>query len=364
MNNTEVSKLTLLTIGCGNMGGAMFSSALNSGIKGTNTVITVHDDITKNTMQKRYPQSTVYAPEDIELGHLKSHPTDILIYAAKPQQLGEGILTPYSEAGILHDESIIISMAAGTPVRTFSNALRTPRVIRIMPNTPAFIGKGITALFATAGSLTAKQKSLVETLLSHTGNLIWLEDENLMHIVTATSGSGPAYVFHLLECLTTTYPTLEKHELCKQIRNGLTSVPESTNPQQTASTLKNLQDAVTATAANTSSASECCQLLIPEMTAGWIAAAQQNSAPDGDSEVTLPASQAKQCVHDTIIGALALWQNGTDTPTKLRENVTSKGGTTAAGLAVLMNNTKPLHNIAELMMSVLTAAKTRSHELS
>ena len=83
---------------------------------------------------------------------------------------------------------------------TLSTMLNNPRIIRIMPNTPAQIGLGVAGLFAPE-SLQAADKHIAERIMSAVGQVHWLAEENRMHAITGISGSGPAYVFYLLDAL-------------------------------------------------------------------------------------------------------------------------------------------------------------------
>ena len=98
-------------------------------------------------------------------------------------------------------ETLFVSVAAGTSIATFEATLgaQSP-IIRAMPNTPAAVGRGITAIIGNAHTDTA-QMDLAEGLLRAVGQVVRLEDESQMDAVTGVSGSGPAYVFHMIECM-------------------------------------------------------------------------------------------------------------------------------------------------------------------
>jgi pyrroline-5-carboxylate reductase len=98
--------------------------------------------------------------------------------------------------GALH-----LSVAAGIRSDSIAQWLGTQRIVRSMPNTPALIGKGITALYARPG-VSAQDQRRVEQLIATTGEWMWLDDEAKLDAVTALSGSGPAYVFFFLEAMT------------------------------------------------------------------------------------------------------------------------------------------------------------------
>ena len=122
---------------------------------------------------------------------------EALILAVKPQMMS-AVAPAYADAA---RNAVVISIAAGTPIETLNALLKTPRaMVRAMPNLPASIGKGIAAAYATPGTSPAQRK-LAERLLKATGDLVWLDGEELMNAVTAVSGSGPAYIFLLAEAL-------------------------------------------------------------------------------------------------------------------------------------------------------------------
>ena len=119
-----------------------------------------------------------------------------VLFAVKPQMM-DGVVPSY--AGL--KGCLYLSIAAGKPVAYFERGLGTgARVIRAMPNTPASVGRGMTVLVAGEAA-TKADRSLASALLAAVGAVDWIDDEALMDAVTAVSGSGPAYVFHLIESL-------------------------------------------------------------------------------------------------------------------------------------------------------------------
>jgi pyrroline-5-carboxylate reductase len=122
----------------------------------------------------------------------------IVLVAVKPQMMGEAL-------PVLRDRgngaTLFVSVAAGTPISAFEEALgaQTP-IVRAMPNTPAAVGRGITAIIGNAHA-TPEQLDLAEMLLQAVGQVVRLEGEEQMDAVTGLSGSGPAYVFHMIECM-------------------------------------------------------------------------------------------------------------------------------------------------------------------
>jgi pyrroline-5-carboxylate reductase len=95
----------------------------------------------------------------------------------------------------------VVAIAAGIPIATYADALGRERaIVRVMPNTPAAIGRGVSALVANDAT-DAATRELATTMMAAVGDAVWLEDEDQMHVVTALSGGGPAYVFWLIESL-------------------------------------------------------------------------------------------------------------------------------------------------------------------
>ena len=128
---------------------------------------------------------------------LPAEPAIVLI-AVKPQMMGAALPRI---AALGQGDTLFVTVAAGTPISAYEAAFGpAARIIRAMPNTPAAIGRGITAI--TGNTLaTAADLDLAEELLSAVGEVVRLEGEHQMDAVTAVSGSGPAYVFHLIETL-------------------------------------------------------------------------------------------------------------------------------------------------------------------
>jgi pyrroline-5-carboxylate reductase len=121
----------------------------------------------------------------------------VVVWAVKPQSFRDAAVavSPHS-AGALH-----LSVAAGIRTDSIALWLSNERVVRSMPNTPALIGKGMTALFARP-AVTKNDRAQVEHIIASTGELLWVDDEPQLDAVTALSGSGPAYMFYLMEAMT------------------------------------------------------------------------------------------------------------------------------------------------------------------
>jgi len=123
--------------------------------------------------------------------------SEVIVLAVKPQQMREAVaaLTPHL------GKQLVVSIAAGIRLADLSRWLGGyARLVRCMPNTPALIGAGITALYA-GNAVDAAGRSAAERVLAAVGRAVWVDDEALIDPVTAISGSGPAYVFYFLEAM-------------------------------------------------------------------------------------------------------------------------------------------------------------------
>jgi pyrroline-5-carboxylate reductase len=258
----------VLLIGCGRMGSALLKGWRESKAVDKATVV---DPALPTLPGVTVVSSLTEIPGDL--------PKTILL-AVKPQMLDQ-VMPSLAER--LPDGALVISIAAGKPIAYFAGRLGKPTaIVRTMPNTPAAIGRGITVCCAGPG-VSVAEKDVANRLMAAVGEVTWVEDEMLMHAVTAVSGSGPAYVFHLIEALQ--------------------------------------------------------------------AAAEAAG---------LPSDLAAKLARETVTGAGELARQSTDTPAKLRADVTSPGGTTAAALGVLMAE----NGLTELMTRAVAAATARSEELA
>ena len=200
---------------------------------------------------------------------------DILLLAVKPQDMQAAL------NGVETNGALVLSIAAGLSCQTLSNWLdHTHRIVRIMPNTPAQIGMGFAGLFADSGVLES-DKIIAQTILNAVGKTVWVENEDDLHTITAISGSGPAYVFYLMNALF------------------------------------------------------------------------QAAVSNGMSDTT-----ARQSVLQTFIGAASLAEQSGEDFGILQQKVTSKGGTTAAALAVFENE-----KTDKIMQQAVIACQNRSIEM-
>ncbi|HEX9490879.1 MAG TPA: pyrroline-5-carboxylate reductase [Stellaceae bacterium] len=264
----------LLLVGCGQMGGAL--------LRGWRA----------RHLAERYvivepgPGAASFAGEpDVTLAPGADRlPPDlrpsVIVFAVKPQVMGE-VLSAYRRFAA--GGTLFLSIAAGKTLGFFARQLgAAASVVRAMPNMPAAIGRGI-AVACASGAVAAVQRTLAERLLGAVGEVGWVEDEALIDAVTAVSGSGPAYVFLLIECL---------------VKAGVAA--------------------------------------------------------------GLPEDLAMRLARATVAGSGELARLSPEPAARLRESVTSPGGTTRAALDVLMAP----DGLEPLMTRAVLAAARRSRELA
>lgn len=264
---------TLVLVGCGKMGTAMLGGWVAAKVASRFLVV-----------------EPAGAPPDFDLAAelgwfpaAEALPSDLspdaVVFAVKPQVV-DSVLPSYRRW--VRPETFFLSIVAGKTVAGLAHHLGAAAIVRTMPNTPAAIGRGITV--ACANSLvTLEQRQLCDALLGAMGESAWVEDEALLDAVTAVSGSGPAYVFLMIEAL----------------------------------------------------------------------------AAAGEVE-GLPSELALQLARSTVVGSGELARLSEESPSQLRENVTSPGGTTRAALDVLMAR----DGLVSLIKRAVAAATARSRELA
>ncbi|MFC1673311.1 pyrroline-5-carboxylate reductase [Pseudomonadota bacterium] len=184
---------TLLLVGCGKMGGAMLEGWLDQGIAATDVTVVEPNQALAQELTLRLGVGTISVADQLPDGYAP----DVVVLAVKPQVMGE-VLPPYAN---LSGKPVFLSIAAGKTIQSFETILGSDAcVVRAMPNTPAAVGRGITVGCPNA-LVTDEQEKLCKQLLGAVGEVEWVEDEDLMDAVTAVSGSGPAYIFHLAEAM-------------------------------------------------------------------------------------------------------------------------------------------------------------------
>lgn len=186
----------LVLVGCGKMGGALLSGWLAASRAGRDASVVVVEPAEASTAAFRgNPGVSVIADaSQLPVGIAPS----VVIFAVKPQVM-ETIVPPYR--GFVRPGTAFLSIAAGRTLGFLATHLgAAAAAVRSMPNTPAAVGRGITVACAN-NAVTAAQRATCDGLLSAVGEVAWVDDEGLLDPVTAVSGSGPAYVFLLAECL-------------------------------------------------------------------------------------------------------------------------------------------------------------------
>jgi pyrroline-5-carboxylate reductase len=265
----------VVLVGCGQMGGAMLRGWLARGAAASYRVVepaAVPADLAKAPGVSWFPSAS-------DLPTIMT--ADAIVFAVKPQAI-DGVLPPYRR--FARPGTLFLSIAAGTTIARIARHLGADAaIVRAMPNTPAAIGRAITVACPNA-AVGDNQRRLCDALLAAIGDSAWISDEALMDAVTAVSGSGPAYVFLLIEAL----------------------------------------------------------------------------AGAGE-RVGLPADLALRLARATVAGAGELAWRSPESPARLRDAVTSPGGTTRAALDVLLADPDGL---VPLIERAVAAATRRSRELA
>jgi pyrroline-5-carboxylate reductase len=186
MQHSDIARRGLVMLGCGKMGSAMLEGWLDR-------------DLPPDAVHVIDPHPSAWL-RGLGVGLNDALPDDpaVVLLAVKPQMMQAALPTVAQFGG---GGTLFLSVAAGTPISSFEAALgETTRIVRAMPNTPAAIGQGITAIVGNAAA-TAEDMGLAEALLSAVGQVVRLESEEQIDAVTGVSGSGPAYVFHMIDAL-------------------------------------------------------------------------------------------------------------------------------------------------------------------
>ncbi|ASP33998.1 pyrroline-5-carboxylate reductase [Labrenzia sp. VG12] len=180
-----------LLVGAGKMGGAMLAGWMAEGIDPASVVVCdpgLSDEM-DGLLKSHGIRHVAAVPDDLTAA--------IMLVAVKPQMMDQ-VLPGLASA--VEADTLVMSVAAGTPVTKFQEHFGPVPVCRCMPNTPAMVKRGITAVYPTT-EVSEGQKQDVTKLLSAVGKVVWLDSEDQIDLVTGVSGSGPAYVFFLAEAL-------------------------------------------------------------------------------------------------------------------------------------------------------------------
>ncbi|MCR4266797.1 pyrroline-5-carboxylate reductase [Nitratireductor sp. ZSWI3] len=263
---------SVILVGCGNMGYAMLKGWMAAGKLASSDATVVEPNADLRERAAKLGVTVAQSADELADG------ADFIVFAVKPQAIRD-VAPAYAR---FTGKATFVSVLAGTGTATYEEILgRHAAVMRCMPNTPAAIGKGMMVLFCNR-NVTEEAQRFSADLLAASGAVTSIDNEELMDAVTAVSGSGPAYVFHFIECLTA-----------------------------------------------------------------------------AGEKAGLPRDTAKLLAMQTVYGAASLAKESSEEPGRLREQVTSPNGTTAAALSVLMGGNRLL----DLVTDAVAAAKKRSIEL-
>jgi len=190
---SQLTSIRVAFIGGGNMASAILGGLVQQGLAASAICVVEPVQAVRDQLLQQWG---VHAAADAAAASAQLQQANLVVWAVKPQvfQAAAAPVAP-GVAQALH-----LSVAAGIPSASLTQWLNTPRVVRAMPNTPALIGQGMTGLFANS-SVSPEDRQLAEQVMNSVGQTVWLQDEAHMDAVTAMSGSGPAYVFYLLEAM-------------------------------------------------------------------------------------------------------------------------------------------------------------------
>ncbi len=178
-------------IGGGNMASAIIGGLLRQGLRADQLSVVEPFAPTRDKLLAQFGIQAL-AAADARLA-----PSTLVVWAVKPQTFRDAAAAVRPHVA----DALHLSVAAGIRSDSIARWLGTERIVRSMPNTPALVGKGMTALFARAAA-TAEDRSTVDNVMASTGEVLWVQQESQLDAVTAISGSGPAYVFYFIEAMT------------------------------------------------------------------------------------------------------------------------------------------------------------------
>ena len=240
----------LLILGAGKMGGSLLKGLIdNTELDFDIVVVEPHlnsdnSDLIKKNKIKHYDS----------IRDIKDPNFDLILFAVKPQVI-EVVCSDVLENLNQRKAFSIISILAGTKAKTFESHFENSQVIRSMPNLAASVGSGITALYANE-STDKLFKTIAGKIFSGVGEIIWVDNEDIMDVITATSGSGPAYYFFLTECLSFVAQEMglnpiDADKLSRQVAIGSSDIMKASNDS-----LSNLREKVTSKGGTTEAALE------------------------------------------------------------------------------------------------------------
>lgn len=187
MKLSEIGPVVL--VGAGKMGLALARGWVSGGLPASNLVLVDPEPLEPTIVFSRERGIRLVTTP---LGVL----THVMVLAVKPQVIKQVMAEVQPAVG---PHTLVLSIAAGISMGTLANGLLTERLVRAMPNTPAQIGKGITG--AVGFHISDSDREIANALLQAAGEVMWFDAESQLDAVTAVSGSGPAYVFYMVEAL-------------------------------------------------------------------------------------------------------------------------------------------------------------------
>jgi len=183
--------MNITFIGGGNMASAMIGGLLAQGWSAADLRVVEIAGAARERLERDFAVKTWPALDSAAAA------ADCVVLAIKPQQMRETA----RELRALLLSQLVVTIAAGIRLADLGRWLGDyPRLVRVMPNTPALVRAGVSALYALAG-VSAEEKSRAEAILGAVGTTVWVDREELLDAITAVSGSGPAYVFYFIEAL-------------------------------------------------------------------------------------------------------------------------------------------------------------------
>ena len=240
----------LLILGSGKMGSSLLKGLISNSELNFDISV-VEPNLTKDNNDLILENKIDYF-QSIE--DIKEPDFDLILFAVKPQVINEvcsGVIENLNQEKTFS----IISILAGTTVKTFEGYFSSSPIIRAMPNLAVSEGSGVTALY---GNINAEKafKDTSDKIFSGVGEVIWVDSEDMMDVITATSGSGPAYYFFLTECLSLIAEEMglskeNADKLSRQVAIGSSDVMKSSTES-----LANLREKVTSKGGTTEAALE------------------------------------------------------------------------------------------------------------
>jgi pyrroline-5-carboxylate reductase len=208
----------IATVGSGVMAEAMIAGLLRAKLVDANQIIASHPRVDRRDELVRS-----YGVRTVEANATAVENADVIVLAIKPQMLRR---VGRDLAGSLREGQLVISIIAGGSTRALANALKHRQIVRSMPNTPAQLGRGMTVWYATP-EVTDTQREQAQLLLGALGEQLQVDDEKLVAMATAVSGTGPTYVFLVMEALIDAavhlgFPRHTAHDLVIETLEGST----------------------------------------------------------------------------------------------------------------------------------------------